>query len=196
MSRVGRRVDESSPMVDARLADGSRVNAIIPPLALDGPVLSIRRFGAELSAQDLVAKGAMTEEMLHAARGLRAGAAQHPDLGRNGLRQDDAAQRAQLVHPGDRARRHDRGRRRAAAAAGARRAPRDAPAERGRARRGDGARPRQERAAHASRPHHPRRGALRRGARHAPGDEHRSRGLAGDDPRQHAARRAWRVSRR
>jgi len=64
VSRVGRRVDESSPMVDARLADGSRVNAIIPPLALDGPVLSIRRFGAELSAQDLVAKGAMTESML------------------------------------------------------------------------------------------------------------------------------------
>src|ERR671921_177527 len=64
VTRVGRRVDESSPMVDARLADGSRVNAIIPPLALDGPVLSIRRFGAELSARDLVAKGAMTDQML------------------------------------------------------------------------------------------------------------------------------------
>jgi pilus assembly protein CpaF len=64
VSRVGRRVDESSPMVDARLADGSRVNAIIPPLALDGPVLSIRRFGAELSAADLVRKGALTESML------------------------------------------------------------------------------------------------------------------------------------
>jgi pilus assembly protein CpaF len=64
VSRVGRRVDESSPMVDARLADGSRVNAIIPPLALDGPVLSIRRFGAELTAADLVAKGAMTDAML------------------------------------------------------------------------------------------------------------------------------------
>src|SRR6266566_4703487 len=47
VSRVGRRVDESSPMVDARLADGSRVNAIIPPLAIDGPCLSIRRFGSE-----------------------------------------------------------------------------------------------------------------------------------------------------
>ena len=45
VSSVGRRIDESSPMVDARLADGSRVNAIIPPLALDGPILSIRRFG-------------------------------------------------------------------------------------------------------------------------------------------------------
>ena len=64
VSRVGRRVDESSPMVDARLADGSRVNAIIPPLALDGPVLSIRRFGAELTARDLVSKGAMTDQMM------------------------------------------------------------------------------------------------------------------------------------
>jgi pilus assembly protein CpaF len=55
VTRVGRRVDESSPMVDARLADGSRVNAIIPPLALDGPVLSIRRFGAErLTINDLI----------------------------------------------------------------------------------------------------------------------------------------------
>ena len=47
VSSVGRRIDESSPMVDARLQDGSRVNAIIPPLSIDGPVLSIRRFGAE-----------------------------------------------------------------------------------------------------------------------------------------------------
>src|SRR5918996_856883 len=55
VTRVGRRVDESSPMVDARLGDGSRVNAIIPPLALDGPVLSIRRFGSEcLTINDLI----------------------------------------------------------------------------------------------------------------------------------------------
>ena len=47
VSSVGRRIDESSPMVDARLQDGSRVNAIIPPLSIDGPVLSIRRFGSE-----------------------------------------------------------------------------------------------------------------------------------------------------
>src|SRR5581483_6086316 len=52
VSRVGRRVDESSPMVDARLPDGSRVNAIIPPLALDGPALSIRRFGSGPVAAD------------------------------------------------------------------------------------------------------------------------------------------------
>src|SRR6185436_1289897 len=55
VSAVGRRVDDSSPMVDARLQDGSRVNAIIPPLAVDGPLLSIRRFPAErLKAEELV----------------------------------------------------------------------------------------------------------------------------------------------
>ena len=55
VSVVGRRIDESSPMVDARLADGSRVNAIIPPLALDGPAMSIRRFRTDrLGAEDLV----------------------------------------------------------------------------------------------------------------------------------------------
>ncbi len=65
VSRVGRRVDESSPMVDARLPDGSRVNAIIPPLALDGPMLSIRRFGRDpLSAEDLLANKSLTKPML------------------------------------------------------------------------------------------------------------------------------------
>jgi pilus assembly protein CpaF len=63
VSRVGRRVDETSPMVDARLPDGSRVNAIIPPLAVDGPILSIRRFGVSpLKVRDLVANGALTRE--------------------------------------------------------------------------------------------------------------------------------------
>ena len=69
VSRVGRRVDESSPMVDARLPDGSRVNAIIPPLALDGPVLSIRRFEADLSVQQLVSNGTVTEEMMRLLAG-------------------------------------------------------------------------------------------------------------------------------
>jgi pilus assembly protein CpaF len=64
VSSVGRRIDESSPMVDARLADGSRVNAIIPPLALDGPVLSIRRFGAEpLRMAKLIEIGALTKDI-------------------------------------------------------------------------------------------------------------------------------------
>ena len=65
VSRVGRRVDESSPMVDARLPDGSRVNAIIPPLALDGPALSIRRFGTgPLAANQLVQLKSISAEMM------------------------------------------------------------------------------------------------------------------------------------
>jgi pilus assembly protein CpaF len=64
VSKVGRRVDESSPMVDARLHDGSRVNAIIPPLAVDGPLLSIRRFGARpLRIDDLLTNQSLTEPM-------------------------------------------------------------------------------------------------------------------------------------
>ena len=65
VSRVGRRVDESSPMVDARLADGSRVNAIIPPLAIDGPCLSIRRFGHDpITARNMIENKTFTEPML------------------------------------------------------------------------------------------------------------------------------------
>ena len=65
VSQVGRRVDESTPMVDARLPDGSRVNAIIPPLAVDGPLLSIRRFGTDkLMPADLVEKRALTPGMM------------------------------------------------------------------------------------------------------------------------------------
>jgi pilus assembly protein CpaF len=65
VSRVGRRVDETSPMVDARLPDGSRLNAIIPPLALDGPSLTIRKFGARpLTLEDLLKFGAFTTEMV------------------------------------------------------------------------------------------------------------------------------------
>jgi pilus assembly protein CpaF len=65
VSRVGRRVDESSPMVDARLADGSRVNAIIPPLAIDGPCLSIRRFSRDpITARNMIENKSLTEAML------------------------------------------------------------------------------------------------------------------------------------
>ena len=65
VSKVGRRIDESSPMVDARLQDGSRVNAIIPPLAIDGPILSIRRFGTDpLTADDLLSYRELTKVMM------------------------------------------------------------------------------------------------------------------------------------
>ncbi|MBI3140354.1 MAG: CpaF family protein [Rhodocyclales bacterium] len=71
VSRVGRRVDESSPIVDARLPDGSRVNAIIPPLALDGPLLSIRRFAAvPLKADDLLRLKTLTPEMAQLLTGM------------------------------------------------------------------------------------------------------------------------------
>jgi pilus assembly protein CpaF len=65
VSQVGRRIDESTPMVDARLSDGSRVNAIIPPLAVDGPILSIRRFSTDkLMPNDLVERKALTQGMM------------------------------------------------------------------------------------------------------------------------------------
>jgi pilus assembly protein CpaF len=71
VSRVGRRIDESSPMVDARLPDGSRVNAIIPPLALDGPVLSIRRFGGTpLTMERLLELKSLLPEMAELLQGL------------------------------------------------------------------------------------------------------------------------------
>jgi len=70
VAAIGRRVDESSPMVDARLSDGSRVNAIIPPLAVDGPCLSIRRFGRDpLTADDLIGNNTLTQPMLELLQG-------------------------------------------------------------------------------------------------------------------------------
>ena len=70
VSAIGRRIDESSPMVDARLADGSRVNAIIPPLSVDGPCLSIRRFGHDrLKADDLLANNSLNAPMLDLLKG-------------------------------------------------------------------------------------------------------------------------------
>ena len=87
VSKVGRRVDETSPMVDARLPDGSRVNAIIPPLALDGPSMSIRRFGANpLKLEDLLNFKAFTPGNGHAHGGLHQGPAQHRHLRRYRLR--------------------------------------------------------------------------------------------------------------
>ena len=70
VSAIGRRVDQSSPMVDARLADGSRVNVILPPLAIDGPHLSIRRFGSiPITEEDLLANQTLTTPMLALLKG-------------------------------------------------------------------------------------------------------------------------------
>ena len=108
VSRVGRRIDDSSPMVDARLADGSRVNAIIPPLAVDGPLLSIRRFPAErLKAEDLVSLQRSYGADAGVPVALRERTTQLPDQRGHGRRQDDAAQRAFELHLRTRTHRHD-----------------------------------------------------------------------------------------
>ena len=83
VSQVGRRVDESSPMVDARLPDGSRVNAIIPPLALRGPTLTIRKFSRDpYTMDDLINFGSLTPKAAHFLAACVAGQAEHPHLRR------------------------------------------------------------------------------------------------------------------
>ena len=110
VSTVGRRIDESSPMVDARLRDGSRVNAIIPPLAIDGPSLSIRRFRTgRVGADDMVGRETMTQPMLDFLRAAVACRLNIIVSGGTGA-QDDAAQRALELHLQPRTHRHDRGR--------------------------------------------------------------------------------------
>jgi pilus assembly protein CpaF len=87
VSKVGRRIDETSPMVDARLPDGSRFNAIIPPLALDGPTVSIRRFGTNpLRLEDLLNFKAFTPEMADAHGGVHQSPPQHRHQWRYWLR--------------------------------------------------------------------------------------------------------------
>ena len=83
VSGVGRRVDETSPMVDARLPDGSRVNVIIPPLAVDGAIMSIRRFGSTpLGEDDLLRNFALTQPMLEVLKGAVKARAEHCGLWR------------------------------------------------------------------------------------------------------------------
>ena len=136
---LGRRCDEASPMVDARLPDGSRVNAIIPPISLIGPVITIRKFSREaLTMQNLVQFGSITPDVADFLSLLRPGLPERPGLGRHGLGEDDAAERAVVVHPGRRADRDDRGRGRAAAAP----APRDLAGEAAGQHRGHAARSR------------------------------------------------------
>ncbi len=120
VSAVGRRVDESSPMVDARLKDGSRVNAIIPPLALDGAVLSIRRFAVELlSIDDLIKLGSLTSAVAQAMTAIVKGRLNVVVSGGTGAGKTTLVEPAFGLHSGQRADRHDRGLRGAAAAAAA-----------------------------------------------------------------------------
>ena len=100
VAQTGRRIDESSPMVDARLPDGSRVNAIIPPLAITGPSLTIRKFSREPA--DDGRPGRLRDDVAPGGGvpgGLRRRQAEHPRLGRHRHRQDHDAERPQLVHP-------------------------------------------------------------------------------------------------
>ena len=98
-------------MVDARLLDGSRVNAVIPPLALDGPVLSIRRFRTDkLGADDLVQNLSITDADDGVPQGRGGLPAEHHHLGRHRRGQDDAAERAVELHLRQGTHRHDRGR--------------------------------------------------------------------------------------
>ena len=127
VSQIGRRIDESSPMVDARLPDGSRVNAIIPPLSLSGPLMTIRKFSRRrLSLEDMINIGSLSEESVDFLA-VHRGAAEHADLGRHRLGEDDPPERPLVVDPEQRAHRHDRGRGRAPAPPAPRPAARGAP---------------------------------------------------------------------
>ena len=134
---LGRRIDESTPMVDARLKDGSRVNAIIPPLALRGPVPHHPQVLAEAADRSTTssASARSTSGWRASSRAAVHRAPQHRRLRRHRLGQDDAAQRAVVGDSRGRAHRHHRGRRRAAALAAARRLAGDAARQHRRARR-------------------------------------------------------------
>ena len=189
VSQVNRRVDESSPMVDARLPTGERVNVIIPPLALRGPTMTIRRFPRLFTLDQLTEMNSIDAPTDAAAARGRRGQAQRRHLRRHGRRQDDAAERDVGGGAARRAHHHRRGQRRAAPPAAARGHARGAAVERRGQGRGLDPRPRAQLAAHAPRPHHRRRGPRRGDARHAAGAQHRPRGLAGDRARQLARRR-------
>jgi len=123
---LGLRIDRTAPLVDARLADGSRVNAVVPPLALDGPCLTIRRFGARAIALDEVAPPGVAALLTWAVQAR----CNVVVSGGTGAGKTTFAERAGRVHPAGRAGRHHRGRRRAPAAARARRPPRGPPGQR------------------------------------------------------------------
>ena len=191
VAQVGRRIDESSPMVDARLPDGSRVNAVIPPLSLSGPLITIRKFSRRrLTLDDMIKLGTLSQEtveflqrcikaqlnmLISGGTGsgkttlLNALSTAIPNEERIVTIEDAAELRLNQDH--------------VLQARGAAEGPR------GRERDPD-PRARAQLAAHAARPDHRRRGSRRRGARHAPGDEHGPRRLALDDPLEQPARRA------
>ena len=154
VSRIGRRVDEASPMVDARLPDGSRVNAVVPPLAIDGSTLTIRKFSADpLTVNDLIKFGSLSDRTADFLDACVRGPAQRRRLRRYRCRKDHHPERALVVHPLRRAHRHHRGRRRAPAQAGPRGPARVPPVQHRGQGRGHHPRPGPQLAAHAPRPH-------------------------------------------
>ena len=125
---LGRRVDESSPMVDARLADGSRVNVIIPPVAPKSPTITIRKFRQDkLTVEDLIATGTLTREIAEFCRACVQVKLNTVISGGTGTGQDDAPQRALRLHSGHGTHRHHRGSNGAQAPAGTRGEPGGAP---------------------------------------------------------------------
>ena len=116
VGRVGRRIDETSPMVDARLADGSRVNAIIPPLALDGPAMSIRRFGSKpMQSEDLIRHGAFPQAVMDFLSAAVQARCNILISGGTGSGKTTLLNCLSPIHPRRRARHHHRRRRRIAA---------------------------------------------------------------------------------
>jgi pilus assembly protein CpaF len=136
---VNRRVDEASPMVDARLPSGERVNVVLPPLTINGPTLTIRRFPRPYPMEELVRRGSVSQS---AGELLAALVRARRRLRRHRLRQDDHAERLVGLHQRSRAGDHHRGRRRASAPAGPRHLARVAPCQRGGGRRHQHPRPR------------------------------------------------------
>jgi Flp pilus assembly CpaF family ATPase len=157
VSRVGRRVDDASPMVDARLPDGSRVNAVVPPIALDGSLLTIRKFAADpFTVDDLISFGTLTGPVAELLQACVRGRLNILIGGGTGSGKTTTLNVLSSFLPDGRTHRHDRGRRRAATAAGPRTAPRVASRERREAWRDRDPRTGAQLPADAPRPHHHR----------------------------------------
>ena len=190
VGKIGRRVDEASPMVDARLPDGSRVNAIIPPLALDGSKLTIRKFSEDpYTVQDLINFGSLTPMSASLLEACVKGRLNILVSGGTGAGKTTTLNVLSSFIPDDEriVTIEDAAELRLGQDHVLRLESRPPNIE------GKGAvahpRPGQELPAHASRPHRRGRDSRRGRARHAPGDEHRSRRLDLDAARQHPPRR-------
>ncbi len=193
VAKLGRRIDAVSPMVDARLPDGSRVNAIVPPLALDGPALSIRRFGVEpLRIDELQEHGIARAGHGHVPLGRHLNRASACSIsGGTGAGKTTLLNALSSFIPDGRADRDDRRLRRTDACSTAtacawKRAPENTEGK----GRSHAARSGPQQPPHAARPHPRRRGSRGRGVGHAAGDEHRPRRFDDHHPLQRHSRRA------